>query len=73
VSDGSEPHAVVGVEKGDQMTRSAGATGGRLLLIFNLQAARADVYLEALGLLFGFIEVIAEHTDYHDQRADHEK
>src|SRR2546423_1859736 len=43
-----------------------------LLLALDLQPAGADIDLQALGFLPGFIEIVAEHADRDDQHADDE-
>ena len=44
-----------------------------LLLLLNRNPARPDVDLRALRLLAVLIELIAEHRDHDDERADDEK
>src|SRR5450432_175589 len=39
-------------------------------LVLDLEAVRADIDLQALGLLLGLVEIVAEHGDRDDQRAD---
>jgi hypothetical protein len=42
------------------------------LFLLDRKAARAEVDVDALGLLLVLIELIAQHGDHHDQRADDE-
>jgi hypothetical protein len=42
------------------------------LLLFNRDAGGADVELDAFRLLAVLIELIAEHSDHDDERADEE-
>src|SRR3954451_3954207 len=43
---------------------------GRLSLVLDLEAVRAEIDLQALRFLFGLVEIVAEHADDDDQRAD---
>src|SRR5664279_3124468 len=41
-------------------------------LVLDLQPVRADIDLQAVRLLLGLVEIIAEHAHRDDQRADDE-
>jgi hypothetical protein len=45
---------------------------GLPLFLLDRKATRAEVDVDALGLLLVLIELIAEHGDHHDQRPDDE-
>jgi len=45
---------------------------GLPLFLLDRKATRAEVDVDALGLLFVLIELIAQHGDHHDERADDE-
>jgi hypothetical protein len=42
------------------------------LFLLDRKAARAEVDVDALGLLLVLIELIAQHGDHHDEGADDE-